>query len=122
MTNPATDKTLAEDFASILHTDNRPCVMINDSPGFVAQRVLAQIVNIGSDIAQQGLATTQDIEKAVELGLGYPKGPLSLGDQMGAQYCALILNELYAFYGDPRYRLSPWLKRRALLKLSLLAS
>jgi len=121
MTNPATDKLLAEDFASLLHSKERPCVIINDSPGFVAQRVLAQIVNVGSEIAQQGLATPEDIEKAVELGLGYPKGPLGLGDQMGAHYCSVILNELYAFYGDPRYRLSPWLKRRALLKRPLLA-
>lgn len=121
MTNPATDTALAENFGSLLDQDTRPCVLINDSPGFVAQRVLAQIVNIGCDIAQQGIAAPKDIDIAVELGLGYPKGPLAAGDLIGPDKCALILNQLAAFYGDPRYRLSPWLKRRALLKMSLTA-
>ena len=122
MTNPATDGKLAQDFASLLHSRARPSVMIKDSPGFVAQRVLAQIVNIAADIAQQGLASPDDIDTAVQLGLGYPKGPLSLGDQIGTYYCSLILDELSVFYGDPRYRISPWLKRRTSLKMSLLTS
>ncbi len=96
--------------------------VINDSPGFVAQRVVAMIVNIGCDIAQQRIATPQDIDRAVTLGLGYPNGPLAMGDALGARRILEILESLQKFYGDPRYRPSPWLKRRAMLGASLLTA
>jgi 3-hydroxybutyryl-CoA dehydrogenase len=85
----------------------------------VAQRVVAHIVNVACDIAQQGIATPQDIDRAVTLGLGYRLGPLEMGDAIGPGRVLTILENLQAFYGDPRYRVSPWLKRRALLSHSL---
>jgi 3-hydroxybutyryl-CoA dehydrogenase len=94
--------------------------LIHDSPGFVVQRVLAMIVNVACDIAQQRIAIPQDIDFAVRTGLGYPLGPLSLGDRLGPKTVLTILEELEEFYGDPRYRPSPWLKRRALVGSSLM--
>lgn len=94
--------------------------VIHDSPGFVAQRVVAMIVNIACDIAQQRVATPADIDRAVTLGLGYPQGPLAMGDALGAATVLGILDALHAFYRDPRYRPSPWLIRRARLGVSLL--
>ena len=61
-----------------------PVTVINDSAGFVVQRMLAMIVNIGSRIAELRIAAPADIDTAVELGLNYPKGPLALGDMLGA--------------------------------------
>ncbi|MGC8567390.1 MAG: 3-hydroxyacyl-CoA dehydrogenase [Caldisphaera sp.] len=92
---------------------------ISDSPGFVAQRVLAMIVNIGCTIAQKGIATPKDIDIAVKLGLGYPMGPLEMGDYIGTEKILSILENLYDTYKDPRYRPSLWLKRRAELGVSL---
>lgn len=100
--------------------DQTPVSVINDSPGFIVQRVVATIVNIGCDIAQQSIASPEDIDRAVTLGLGYPKGPLAMGDAIGAKTILEILDALYAFYRDPRYRPSPWLTRRARLGISLL--
>ena len=57
----------------------------------------------------------------MRLGLGYPQGPLAWGDALGAARLLRILHELASFYGDPRYRASPWLTRRARLGVSLLA-
>ncbi|MCL2829639.1 MAG: 3-hydroxyacyl-CoA dehydrogenase [Betaproteobacteria bacterium] len=94
---------------------------INDSPGFVVQRVLSMIVNIACDMAQQGIASPADIDRAVTLALGYPKGPMAWGDALGARQVLAVLDGLVDFYGDPRYRPSPWLKRRALLGVSLLS-
>lgn len=87
---------------------------IHDSAGFISQRLLASIVNLACDIAQQRIATPADIDRAVRLGLGYPKGPLAWGDEIGPRRILEILENLLDFYGDPRYRPSPWLKRRAL--------
>ena len=65
-------------FASIPASLRVPVTVIRDSGGFVAQRIVACIVNIACDIAQQRIATPTDIDLAVTLGLGYPQGPLAL--------------------------------------------
>ena len=80
------------------------------------------IANIACDIAQQRIASPADIDKAVRLGLGYPVGPLTMGDQVGPSRLLEILDTMLEFYGDPRYRPSPWLKRRAMLGASLLTN
>jgi 3-hydroxybutyryl-CoA dehydrogenase len=80
------------------------------------------IVNIGCSIAQSGAATPEDIDKAVMLGLGYPHGPLGFGDTVGADRILEILISIFEMTGDPRYRPTPWLRRRALLGLSLLTT
>ena len=103
----------------LLRRDGVPVTVIHDSPGFIAQRVVAMIVNIACDIAQQGIAAPDDINMAVQLGLGYPLGPLALGDRTGPATILDILEKMQNFYGDPRYRPSPWLKRRARLGVSL---
>ncbi len=105
---------------ALLASDGVPVSVIRDSAGFVAQRVVAHIVNVGCDIAQQRIASPEDLDSAVMLGLGYPKGPLGMGDAVGAPKILAILEAMQSFYGEPRYRPSPWLKRRARLGVSLL--
>lgn len=102
-----------------LGADGVPVEVINDSPGFIAQRVLASIVNLGCEIAQRRIADPTTLDRAVQLALGYPHGPLSFGDHYGAAHIEQILRELHALYQEPRYRLSPWLRRRVQLGLPL---
>jgi 3-hydroxybutyryl-CoA dehydrogenase len=120
MTTPVTSAQMRDAAHGLLASDDVPVSVIHDSPGFVAQRVIAQIVNVACDIAQQRIASPSDIDLAVTLGLAYPKGPLAWGDAIGAGAVLDILEGLHEFYRDPRYRPSPWLKRRALLGVSLL--
>lgn len=100
--------------------DGVSATLINDSPGFVVQRVLAMTVNIAANIALRGIASVEDIEDAVRLGLGYPSGPLSWGDKIGGDRVLTILRNMQAVTGDPRYRPSLWLSRRVGLGVSLL--
>ena len=93
--------------------------MIQESVGFVAQRVIAMVINLACDIAQQGVATVDDINAAVRLGLGYPHGPISWGDVLGPAKILLILERMTQITADPRYRPSPWLQRRVKLNQSL---
>jgi len=120
MTTPVTAPTMSAAAHGLLASDGVPVSVVHDSPGFVAQRVIAQIVNIACDIAQQRIASPADIDAAVTLGLAYPQGPLAWGDAIGAGRILVILEALQDFTGDPRYRASPWLKRRARLSVSLL--
>ncbi|MGH8779160.1 3-hydroxyacyl-CoA dehydrogenase [Paraburkholderia sp.] len=119
MTTPATTRDVRDAAHALFAADGVPVTVIHDSTGFVAQRVVATIVNIGCDIAQRQIASPQDIDLAVTLGLGYPRGPLALGDALGASTILTILRNLSRVLGDPRYRPSPWLARRAQLGLSL---
>lgn len=67
--------------------------LITESTGFVAQRVVAMVINLGCDIAMQGIATPKDIDNAVKLGLGYPYGPIS----WGRAWCRAYLTYLRAY-------------------------
>ena len=98
------DKTVSDNEKSIQATVD--ATLINESTGFVAQRVIAMVVNLGCDIALQGIASPDDIDNAVRLGLGYPYGPISWGDKLGAERILLILERIYGLTGDPRYRSS----------------
>jgi 3-hydroxybutyryl-CoA dehydrogenase len=122
MTTPVTAPTMRDAAHGLLASDGVPVSVIRDSAGFVGQRVVAMIVNLAADIAQQRIASPADIDLAIPLGLGYPMGPLAWGDALGVGTVLQILERMHAFYGDPRYRPSPWLKRRALLGVSLLTS
>lgn len=119
-TNPATRADMRNAAHALFARDGKPVSVIRDSGGFVAQRVVAHIVNIACDICQQGICTPQDLETAVTLGLGYPMGPLMMGDKFGPTEILEVLFNVQTVYGDPRYRPSPWLRRRGALGLSLM--
>ena len=120
MVNPLTRKEVRDAAHALLACDGVPVSVIHDSPGFVAQRVVAHIVNVGCDIVQMRIATPEDLDRAVMLGLGYPKGPLAMGDALGPKRILHVLQAMHELYSEPRYRPSPWLRRRAELGVSLL--
>jgi 3-hydroxybutyryl-CoA dehydrogenase len=120
MSTPVTLPEVRDAAHALLASDGTPVSVIRDSPGFVAQRVVAHIVNVGCDIVQMRIASPADLDRAVTLGLGYPRGPLAMGDSIGANRVLAILESMHDFFQEPRYRPSPWLKRRAQLGVSLL--
>jgi 3-hydroxybutyryl-CoA dehydrogenase len=122
MVNPLTKKEVKEAAHGLLASDGVPVSVINDSPGFVAQRVVAHIVNVGCDIMQMRICSPEDLDRAVMLGLGYPRGPLGFGDALGPARVLAVLENMHDIYQEPRYRPSPWLKRRAKLGVSLLTA
>ncbi|MFD1711688.1 3-hydroxyacyl-CoA dehydrogenase [Ottowia sp. GY511] len=119
-TNPATRTDMRDAAHALFAKDGKPVSVIRDSGGFVTQRVVATIINIAADMCQQRVCTPKDLETAVTLGLGYPLGPLAMGDKYGPANILEVLFNLQTVYGDPRYRPSPWLRRRGAIGLSLL--
>ena len=120
MTTPVTKMAVRDAAHALLAADGVPVSVINDSPGFVAQRVVAHIVNVGCDIVQMRIASPEDLDRAVMLGLGYPRGPLAMGDALGPKRILEVLQAMQELFQEPRYRPSPWLRRRAQLGVSLL--
>ncbi len=119
-TNPATRTDMRDAAHALFARDGKAVSVIRDSGGFVTQRVVATIVNIASDMCQQGICSPKDLETAVTLGLGYPLGPLAMGDRYGPTNVLEVLFNMQTVYGDQRYRPSPWLRRRGAIGLSLM--
>ena len=120
MGTPLTDAAMKEAAHGLLASDGVPVTVCRDSPGFIAQRIVAMIVNIGCSIAQSRTAQPSDIDKAVVLGLNYPNGPLKFGDVAGVERIYQVLATMNSIYADPRYRPNIWMRRRAQLGVSLL--
>jgi 3-hydroxybutyryl-CoA dehydrogenase len=120
MGTPLTSASVKEAAHGLLASDGVPVTVCRDSPGFIAQRIVAMVVNIGCSIAQSRTAQPADIDKAVTLGLNYPNGPLKFGDVVGVERIHRVLAHMNSIFADPRYRPNIWMRRRAQLGVSLL--
>lgn len=120
MPTVATVPAVLQAATALFGVDGVAVSVMRDSSGFIAQRIVAMIVSIGTEIAQQRIARPADIDLAVRAGLGYPAGPLAMGDEIGPRRILQILQAIHSNTADPRYRPGGWLRRRALLGLSLL--
>ncbi|MEM7188854.1 MAG: 3-hydroxyacyl-CoA dehydrogenase [Pseudomonadota bacterium] len=118
MTAPGADTSVRDSVAAAVIASGRKATLIRDSPGFVGPRMVAMVANLGCYMAEIGLASPQDIDTAMQLGLNYPQGSIAFAESMGPDNCLRILNGLHEITGDDRYRPTMWLKRRALLGLS----
>jgi 3-hydroxybutyryl-CoA dehydrogenase len=123
---PAADPSAARDARAVLaraadSEDPYAVSVVRDTAGSVAQRLLASVVSVACSIAERSLAAPADIDLAVRTGLGYPAGPLTWGDRIGAARMLELQRNLHATTGDPRHRPTRWLTERAQLGLPLTA-
>ena len=101
MSCPATEPACRDSLHAMLVGAGQAVTVIRDCPGFIVQRIVALIVNIGCSLAEQRVASPSDIDKAVELGLGYPFGPLRWGDEMGPETVLTVLINMYEITREP---------------------
>jgi 3-hydroxybutyryl-CoA dehydrogenase len=86
-------------------------VAVNDSPGFVANRVLLPMINEAIYALYEGVGTVEAIDEVMKLGMNHPMGPLQLADFIGLDICLAIMNVLYDGFNDSKYRPCPLLKK-----------
>ena len=87
--------------------------VVRDAPGMVLTRIVAMLANEAADAVQYGVCTDADADTAMLKGLNYPKGPLAWAHEVGCQRIVDVLDSMFEFYHDPRYRVSPLLRRLA---------
>lgn len=86
-------------------------VEVAEAPGFVVNRILIPMVNEATFILQEGIASVEDIDAAMQYGANHPMGPLALGDLIGLDVCLAIMDVLYNETGDSKYRASSILRK-----------
>jgi 3-hydroxybutyryl-CoA dehydrogenase len=89
-------------------------VTAQDTPGFIVNRLLIPYLLDAIRIYQDRLATREDIDAAIKLGLNHPMGPLTLLDFVGLDTCLYIADAMFEEYKDPRYASPPLLRRMVL--------
>lgn len=94
--------TLSKDLGKV------PCV-VNDYPGFIANRILMPMINEAIISLNEGIAGVEEIDTIMKLGMAHPMGPLQLADFIGLDTCKAILDVLYTGLGNPKYAPSPLL-------------
>ena len=86
-------------------------IAINDSPGFVSNRVLMPMINEAVFCVVEGVATAESVDAVMKLGMNLPMGPLSLADFIGLDVCLDILEVLHRDFGDAKFRPCPLLRK-----------
>lgn len=106
-TSDATYQTIA-DMTKLL---NKTSVESNDFPGFIANRILMPMINEAIFTVHEGVASVEDVDTVMKLGMNHPMGPLTLADFIGLDTCLYIMEVLYEGFGDSKYRPCPLLKQ-----------
>ncbi|HLR81327.1 MAG TPA: 3-hydroxybutyryl-CoA dehydrogenase [Bacillota bacterium] len=90
---------------------NKTSVEVNDYPGFAANRILMPMINEAIYTVYEGVATPEDVDTVMKLGMNHPMGPLTLADFIGLDTCLYIMEVLYEGFGDSKYRPCPLLRQ-----------
>jgi 3-hydroxybutyryl-CoA dehydrogenase len=88
--------------------------VIDDTPGMIVTRTVAMLANLAADAVASGVASAEDVEVAMRLGVSYPRGPIAWGQQWGTRVVLTILDSLENWYRDGHYRAAPTLRRAVL--------
>ncbi|RQO32690.1 3-hydroxybutyryl-CoA dehydrogenase [Taibaiella sp. KBW10] len=99
----ATDKSVTKVIYDLTeHIGKVPCV-VNDYPGFIANRILMPMINEAISSLQEGVAGVEEIDTIMKLGMAHPMGPLQLADFIGLDTCLSIMNVLHMGFGNQKY-------------------
>ena len=104
------DETFAEMDTLTRQLGKEP-VSVQDSPGFVVNRMLVPMINEAIFVLHEGLASAEEIDTAMKLGANHPIGPLALADMIGVDVCLFVMEILHNDFADSKFRPCPLLKK-----------
>jgi 3-hydroxybutyryl-CoA dehydrogenase len=107
----ATTDEVYQTIEEMTKTIGKVPVEVNDSPGFVSNRILLPMINEAIYALYEGVATKEAIDDVMKLGMNHPMGPLTLADFIGLDTCLYIMETLHEGFGDDKYRPCPLLRK-----------
>ncbi len=105
----STEKEVTESIVKLSETLGKTPCIVNDYPGFIANRILMPMLNEAIYSLYEGVAGVSEIDTVMKLGMAHPMGPLQLADFIGLDVCLSILRVLYDGFGNPKYAPCPLL-------------
>jgi 3-hydroxybutyryl-CoA dehydrogenase len=107
----ATSDEVNETVRNLAEKMGKVPVEVNDFPGFVSNRILMPMINEAIYAVHEGVASPEDVDTVMKLGMNHPMGPLTLADFIGLDTCLYIMETLYEGFGDSKYRPCPLLRK-----------
>lgn len=104
-----TEKKVTDAIMELSTTIGKSPTLVNDYPGFIANRILMPMINEAIYSLFEGVAGVHEIDTVMKLGMAHPMGPLQLADFIGLDVCLAILNVLHDGFGNPKYAPCPLL-------------
>ncbi len=108
---PFTSQECLEKSKNFVESLEKTAVLVEESPGFVVNRILVPMINEAVFLLQEGVASAEDIDTAMQLGANHPMGPLALADLVGLDICLAIIETLQTELGEDKYRPAPLLRK-----------
>lgn len=106
-----TPRSVIDRVSAIARDIGKVPVEVQDSAGFVVNRILIPMINEAVCVLAEGIASAADIDEAMKLGASHPMGPLALGDLVGLDVCLAIMEVLHSETGDDKYRPHPLMRK-----------
>ncbi len=108
---PGADRTVTLAAAGFFQALGKSVSVVEDVPGLVCMRLVAMLANEAADAVYRGVCSAEDADTAMQKGLNYPAGPIAWGKKLGWYRIHDTMRAIAGYYGDPRYRVSPLVKR-----------
>ena len=104
-----TDKSVTDFIVKLTKEIGKTPVLVNDYPGFIANRILMPMINEAIEALQCGVSGVLEIDSIMKLGMAHPMGPLELADFIGLDVCLSILEVMFKGFKNPKYAPNPLL-------------